>query len=413
MTQLDPSRRDPEERTEAERRVGAWLVGGRGAVSTCVAYGLAGLREDLLEPVGLVTARPPFADLGLVPFENLVLGGCDVCERPMTESAGELVQSGVLEASLVTAASPAASAYEARLRAGVLDGAEVGVADLDPESARLGSLPPREQVERIRADLEEFAAEESLDRVVLVHLASTEAFRENNGGWDSLESLDAALDRGVPQPPSVLYAYAALSGGHPYVNFTPSPGASIPALRELAREMRVPHCGNDGKTGETLIKTVLAPLFVARNLKVLGWHGYNMLGNRDGEVLVDPLHRESKLRSKGDALHSILDDPGAHTHVGIDYFPSLRDWKTAWDFIHFEGFLGARMSLQFTWMGSDSALAAPLVLDLVRLADLAAERGELGEMEHTASFFKSPITGGSHAFHAQFLRLVEYAERIR
>jgi myo-inositol-1-phosphate synthase len=399
--------------TAEQRRVGAWLVGARGAVSTCVAYGLQGLCEDLLEPTGLVTARPPFASLDLVPFENLVLGGCDVCARSMTESAGELVRSGVLDASLVAATSSAASAYESRLRPGVLDGAEVGVGDLNPESARLGALAPREQVERIRTDIEEFAAEQELDRVVVVHLASTEAFREEDRAWSSLAALDAALDRGAAQPASVLYAYAALSGGHPYVNFTPSPGASTPALRELAREMRVPHCGNDGKTGETLLKTVLAPLFVARNLRVLAWQGYNMLGNRDGEVLADPLHRESKLRSKGDALRSILDDPGAHTQVGIDYVPSLRDWKTAWDYVHFEGFLGARMSLQFTWTGSDSALAAPLVLDLVRLADLAAERGEFGEMEHTASFFKSPVTGGTHDFHAQFMRLVEYAERGR
>jgi myo-inositol-1-phosphate synthase len=158
---------------------------------------------------------------------------------------------------------------------------------------------------------------------------------------------------------------------------------------------------------------VLAPLFVARNLRVLAWQGYNMLGNRDGEVLADPLHRESKLRSKGDVLPSILGpDPGGaevHTHVGIDYVPSLRDWKTAWDFVHFEGFLGARMSLQFTWQGSDSALAAPLVIDLARLADHSAARGESGEMAHVASFFKAPLTEGSHDFHRQFQLLLEYA----
>jgi myo-inositol-1-phosphate synthase len=183
----------------------------------------------------------------------------------------------------------------------------------------------------------------------------------------------------------------------------------VPALRELARERRVPHCGNDGKTGETLIKTVLAPMFTARALKVLSWQGYNMLGNRDGAVLADAAHRETKVRNKNDALRQLLGDAGVHTHVGIDYVPSLQDWKTAWDFIHFEGFLGARMSLQFTWTGSDSALAAPLVLDLVRLADLAAERGEGGEMPHTAAFFKAPLGGGTHDFHLQVQLLHEYA----
>jgi myo-inositol-1-phosphate synthase len=199
--------------------------------------------------------------------------------------------------------------------------------------------------------------------------------------------------------------------GSPFVNFTPSRGASVPALRELARERGVAHCGNDGKTGETLLKTVLAPMFTARALKVLSWQGYNMLGNRDGAVLADAAHRETKVRNKNDALRQLLGGEDVHTHVGIDFVPSLQDWKTAWDYVHFEGFLGTRMSLQFTWTGSDSALAAPLVLDLVRLADLAQARGEVGEMPHTAAFFKAPIAGGTHDFHAQFQALLTYTAK--
>jgi len=394
-----------------ERRVGLWLVGARGSVATCVAYGLAGLRAGLLEPVGLVCERAALAGLRLALLDNLVLGGHDVCRRSLTASAGELVGSGVLSEGLVAATSADASDFEARIRSGLLDGADVGLADLDREAARRGSLEPREQIAVLQADLREFRERADLDRVVVVNLASTEALRGEQPEWASLEAFEAALDARTPQPASVLYAYAALQAGCPYVNFTPSPGASSPALRALARELRVPHCGSDGKTGETLLKTVLAPLFVARNLKVLGWQGYNMLGNRDGEVLADPLHREAKLRSKADSLRSILGDEGTHTHVGIDWFPSLRDWKTAWDFIHFEGFLGARMSLQFTWMGSDSALAAPLVLDLARLADFAHEVGEFGEMEHTASFFKTPLAGGSQDFHEQYGLLLDYVER--
>jgi myo-inositol-1-phosphate synthase len=245
--------------------------------------------------------------------------------------------------------------------------------------------------------------------VVVVDVASTEAWREEREEWSDLASFEAALDAGSLQPASVLYAYAALGAGHPFVNFTPSRGSSIPALVELADSAGVPHCGNDGKTGETLVKTVLAPMFRARALKVLTWQGYNMLGNRDGEVLKESAHRESKLRNKDEALRAILADPSVHTGVGIDFVPSLEDWKTAWDFIQFEGFLGARMSLQFTWSGSDSALAAPLVLDLVRLADLAAERGEGGVMKHTASFFKAPLGGGTHDFGRQFAELGRYA----
>lgn len=392
-----------------QRKVGLWLIGGRGSVSTCVVYGLAGLRAGWLEPTGLATTQGPLAGLDLVGFDEIVPAGHDVCRRGMTESAGELVQSNILPQDLVTLAAPEAAAYEARLRPGILDDADVGFADLDPESARLGGLSPREKIARISADFADFARSEKLERLIVVHLASTEAFRPPQDSWRKLAAFEIALDQGISPPASCLYAYAALSAGHPYVNFTPSPGSSIPALCELARARRVPHCGSDGKTGETLLKTVLAPMFVARALKVRAWQGYNMLGNRDGEVLADPMHKEAKLRNKNDALRSILGDESAHTHVGIDYVPSLDDWKTAFDLIHFEGFLKTRMTLSFTWTASDSALASPLVIDLARLADFAARAGEGGEMLHTASFFKSPIGGGTHDFHAQFARLMEYA----
>ena len=136
-----------------------------------------------------------------------------------------------------------------------------------------------------------------------------------------------------------------------------------------------------------------------------------MLGNGDGASLADPIRREAKCRNKDEALRALLGDDDAHTAVGIDYVPSLHDWKTAWDYVHFEGFLGTPMSLQFTWSGSDSALAAPLVLDLVRLVDEAARHGLAGPLEHTACFFKSPLSGGTHDFHRQFARLLEYAEQ--
>jgi myo-inositol-1-phosphate synthase len=389
--------------------VGVWLVGGRGSVSTCVVYGLAGLREGWLDPTGIATELAPFSELALVGLDELVLGGHDVCRRALTESAGELVSSNILSQDLVTLAAAHASAFEARVRPGLLDDADVGLANLEPESARLGSLSARERIAHVAADLQRFQSEEELERVIVVHLASTEAFRPPQPAWSSLAEFERALDAGESMPASCLYAYAALANGHPFVNFTPNPGASIPALRELARQRGVPHCGNDGKTGETLLKTALAPMFVARALKVRAWQGYNMLGNRDGEVLADPLHKESKLRNKNEALRAILGDDQTHTHVGIDYVPSLQDWKTAFDLIHFEGFLGAKMTLSLTWTGSDSALAAPLVIDLVRLTEFAARNGEVGEMAHTASYFKSPIGGGTHDFHAQFARLLEYA----
>ncbi len=412
----DPTRRaaapiHPLSNSSPQRRIGLWLIGARGSIATCVAYGLAGLREGMLEPVGLATARAPFTELDLAPWDAFVLGGHDVCRRSLSESAGELVRNGILPSDLVVAAARDAAAYEARIRPGILDEPDVGFADLDPAASRNGALDPRAQIESIRRDLDHFRADNELQAVIVVNLASTEAHRGERVEWASLAEFEAALAEGRTQPASVLYAYAAFQSGAAYVNFTPSRGSSIPALRELALQRGLPHCGNDGKTGETLVKTALAPMFAARALRVLAWQGYNMLGNRDGEVLAEPAHRESKLRNKNEAVRSILGDPALHSHVGIDFVPSLQDWKTAWDFIHFEGFLGARMSLQFTWSGSDSALAAPLVVDLVRLTAFALARGEAGVLSHTAGYFKAPLDGGTHDFHAQFDRLLEYGRR--
>jgi len=392
-------------------RLGVWLVGARGAISTCVAYGLAGLVEGLIEPVGMCTETEALSGLELCSLDDIVLGGCDVCARSLTESAAELERQGVLSANLITGAAQRATAYEERIVSGVLDPADGTPVSADPESERLGALPSNEQIAAITSALESFRESAGVSRVIVVNLASSEAQRAESESWESLAAFEAAIAAGEPQPASVLYAYAALKSGHPFVNFTPSAGASIPALRELAEASGVPIAGNDGKTGETLVKTVLAPMFTGRALKVLAWQGYNMLGNRDGEVLEEPAHKAAKLQNKDQALRELLGSDDLHTEVAIDFVPSLQDWKTAWDFIHFEGFLGAKMSMQFTWQGSDSALAAPLVLDLVRLTDEAARAGHSGDLDHLACFFKAPLSGGTHDFHQQHYRLLSYAAK--
>lgn len=413
---------DPADETvymRSRERVGLWLVGARGAIATCVAYGTLGLRRELIPPTGLATAFEPLDELDLFPLDAVVLGGHDVCARDLSTSAGELVAGGVLSADLVAAVSDEAAAYEAAIRPGILDANEIGFADLDPRAASLGSLTPRAQIEAIRGDLDEFEKTHGLTRTVVVHVASTEAATREHEAWDDIDEFERELDAAVDQPASILYAYASISSGRAFVNFTPSIGASIPALKQLAESKSVPIAGSDGKTGETLMKTVLAPMFRARALRVLSWQGYNMLGNRDGEVLREPAHRSSKLRSKDEAVRSILDgrsgaSPGdLHTKVAIDYVPSLGDWKTAWDFVHFEGFLGAKMSLQFTWSGCDSALAAPLVIDLARLTEFAHRRGEGGVLNHLACYFKSPLGGGEHDFHRQIDALERYARSAR
>ena len=177
--------------------------------------------------------------------------------------------------------------------------------------------------------------------------------------------------------------------GCSYINFTPSLGAAPAAIDELARLRGTRHIGRDGKTGETLLKSVLAPMFAQRNLQVMSWVGHNIFGNMDGRVLDDPANKQAKIASKDHLLGEIL-GYRPQTLVSIEYIQSLGDWKTAWDHIHFAGFLGTPMTMQFIWQGCDSVLAAPLVLDLVRLTELAWRRGETGPLRFLASFFKSP-----------------------
>src|SRR5206468_7059294 len=205
-----------------------------------------------------------------------------------------------------------------------------------------------------------------------------------------------------------LYAWAAINLGFPFVNFAPSLGASFPAALELAQKRKAPISGQDGKTGETMMKSVLAPMFAQRNLRILSWVGHNIFGNRDGLVLDDPQNKASKIRTKDQVISQIVGYK-PQTHVSIEYIESLDDWKTAWDHIHFRGFLGVKMSMQFTWQGCDSILAGPLVIDLARLGLLAQRRGEVGILRHLACFFKSPMGVDEHDFFKQFALLEEYA----
>jgi len=193
----------------------------------------------------------------------------------------------------------------------------------------------------------------------------------------------------------------------PYVNFTPSLGANVPAIRERAIDHGVPIMGADGKTGETLLKSVLAPMFRDRVLQIDSWVGHNVLGNGDGRVLDSVANKSSKIQSKNGVIGSVV-GYAPQTRTSIEYVESLHDWKTAWDHVHFRGFLDTRMTLQFVWQGCDSILAAPLVLDLARLADYHAARGRGGVMTHLACYFKSPMDVRDHAFDAQMQMLHDY-----
>jgi myo-inositol-1-phosphate synthase len=226
---------------------------------------------------------------------------------------------------------------------------------------------------------------------VVVNVASTEPHPAWQECYDDLGALEAALaERPGVLPPSSLHAYAAFKAGHGFVDFTPSFGTRVPALAQLAEQAGVPFAGGDGKTGETLVKTALAPMFAHRALHVRSWYGANILGGGDGATLADYGPRASKIQSKQSSLGKLLGyTPDGTVH--IDYVAELGDWKTAWNHISFEGFLGTQMKMQFTWQGCDSTLAAPLVLDLIRLTAAAQQRGDAGPRPELAFFFKDPI----------------------
>lgn len=382
---MAPGRLSAEAR-RAEGPLGVWLVGARGAVAAMTVVGAAALARGLVAPTGLVTAHPPFADLDLAPVDQMVFGGHEVRQGDLISAAGDLTRApAVLDAALAAAVADDLVAADARIR---------------PAPAPVGPAAPlRDVITAIQDDLADFAVSTGARRTVMVNVASTEPAPPAHPAHDRLSRLDAALDATPPPPavlpPSLLSAYAAIDMGVPYVNFTPSFGASAAALEELALARGVAHAGRDAKTGETLLKTVLAPMFAMRRLEVTGWAGVNLLGNGDGRTLADPAARRSKTASKGRAVPDILGyEPDAV--VRIDYLPSCGDTKVAWDLIHFRGFLDAPMSLQLTWQASDSALAAPLVLDLARLVDLAGRRGERGALGHLGFFFKSPLGTDEH-----------------
>ncbi|WP_067815263.1 inositol-3-phosphate synthase [Actinomadura kijaniata] len=371
--------------------VGIWLVGARGSVATTAVAGAAALRAGLVPPVGCVTETPDFAGAGLAPWSALVFGGHDVVETPLPKRAEALAQAGVIPARLVEAVRDELAAADAEIRPGT--------------ESRGGQAT---EAARLAADVTAFRERHGLDRVVVVNVASTESPREPRAEHDDLAALRNAMRTGTPLPPSSLYAYAAITAGCGYVDFTPSPGIRLPALERFARERGVPYAGSDAKTGETLVKTALAPMFAARALDVRAWSGTNLLGGGDGATLADPAARASKTASKDRALREILGRPvEGETH--IDHVPAMGEWKTAWDHVRFEGFLGVGMTLQFTWQGCDSALAAPLVLDLARLVARSHETGGAGPLPELGFFFKDPVGSGEHRLVLQYETLRRWA----
>ncbi|MET9433767.1 inositol-3-phosphate synthase [Streptomyces sp. NPDC006551] len=361
-------------------RTGVWLVGARGSVATTVVAGCAAMTAGLHPPTGMVTETDAFAAAGLPPLPALVFGGHDTAECPLPKRAEELTAAGVLPHGLATAVAAELSAADEEIR---------------PGGPRPGDGRDEEElITSFAADLTDFRTRLDLTRVVVLNVATTEP-----------------ASGGAGLPPSSLYAAAALRAGCPYVNFTPSAGLRHPALTDTVAACGLPHAGRDGKTGQTLLRSVLAPMFVQRALTVRAWSGTNLLGGGDGAALADPAAAAAKNAGKERVLTDTL-GPGVQGEVHIDDVPALGEWKTAWDHIAFDGFLGARMTLQTTWQGCDSALAAPLVLDLARLTARAHELGLSGPLEDLAFYFKDPDGTPPSALADQYTRLLAFGTRL-
>jgi myo-inositol-1-phosphate synthase len=397
----------------AQKRIGLWLIGAKGGVATTVMTGLAALARGLVEPIGLITETKEFHSLNLIDWSDIVVGGHDIRNESLLDEARRMwTVSRAIPPGVLESVTPDLVDIETRLRPGTVlaSGTSIQAIASLPESKV--AKTPRSIIDQIRTDILDFAETNDVERVVVVNLASTEPpwslpIPDN---FDELSPLLEHSSESSPLPTSSLYAIAAFEANAAYINFTPSTGATPQALNSFAQQRGLPHAGCDGKTGETLLKSVLAPMFRDRHLNVMSWVGHNIFGNLDGKILDDPSNKAAKVKSKDHLLANLLPST-PQTLVSIEFIESLGDWKTAWDHIHFEGFLGTPMTMQFTWQGCDSILAAPLVIDLIRLVDRARLAGEAGSLPWLASFFKSPLNCHEQGFAAQMTMLHDWVKK--
>lgn len=391
-----------------KRRVGIWLVGARGGVATTVSVGLAALARGEMGTTGLVTSASDFESVDLLGWDEIIAGGCDIRSGTLHESALALeANQGALPPGSADKYADELATIDNRITPGVLFRSGGAVDSMASDANAHSAKTAQEAIDLVSNDLASFRDENNLERVICVLLNSTEPPVDERTIPTTWETLSAILNEPAETFPlrmSSLYAISAIQLGMPVVNFTPSLGASCEAIEELAKNKKIPHAGRDGKTGETLLKSVLAPMFADRQLQVMSWVSHNLLGNRDGQVLADPEHKVAKIESKEQLLESLLGYK-TQSHVSIESIASMGDWKTAWDQVHFRGFMGVPMTLQFTWQGCDSALAAPLVIDLVRLVDRATSRNESGALTPLAPFFKTPPKDATHQFADQMRML--------
>jgi myo-inositol-1-phosphate synthase len=370
-------------------RIGVAIVGINGAVASTLVAGVELMKRGLAPRIGMVTERSDarIAEsltelLDFAPLEGLVFGGWDLQFANCHEGA---LHHGVFAPHVLEQVRLDLE----RVRPWPALFSREYVENLRGENVARARTH-REQIADLERDLEAFRKDNALERLVMVNLASTERFLEVQRVHADLGAFEAGLDASDPGiTPAMRYFYAANKLQVPYCNFTPSL-TNVPALEEHAREMGNPFAGMDGKTGQTLVKTALASMFRARRLLIEGWYSTNFLGNGDGQVLEAPSSNKTKVMSKSAVLDSIVGYHVENHQVHIHYYKPRGDSKEAWDNIDIVGFAGIPMQMKVNFLCQDSALAAPLVIDLVRLLDVARCSGERGIQRQLSMFFKSP-----------------------
>jgi myo-inositol-1-phosphate synthase len=407
------------------------MIPGMGAVATTFMAGVEAIRKGIAEPIGSLTQMgairlgkrtdgrsPKIKDfVPLAGLKDLVFTGWDIFEDDAYDSA---VHAGVLEKDLLNQVKGFLKSVKPRKA--VFD--RNYVKKLDGKHVKKGRNK-MDLAEQLRADIRDFKKKSGADRLVMIWCGSTEIFLTQGEVHSSLKAFERGLQKSDEAiAPSMVYAYAALMEGVPFANGAPNLTVDIPVMLELSRRNRAPIAGKDFKTGQTLLKTILAPGFKARMLGLNGWFSTNILGNRDGEVLDDPGSFKTKEESKLSVLEQILQPElypqlykDFYHKVRINYYPPRGDNKEGWDNIDIFGWLGYPMQIKVDFLCRDSILAAPIVLDLVLFLDLAQrseELGGLGIQEWLSFYLKSPMTvPGLYPEHDLFIQSMKLKNTLR
>lgn len=412
---------------EPTGKLGVLLV-GLGAVSTTFIAGIEAIRRKMAQPIGSLAemgtirlgkrteGRSPKIKefVSLANLDSLVFGAWDIFEDNCYEAA---LHCGVLEKSMLETLKP--QLEKIKPMSAVFD--QHYVKRLNGTNIKQGKNK-RDLANQLIEDMKEFRSKNDCSRLVIVWCASTEIFMKLSPVHETLEAFEKALEENHPDiAPSMIYAYAAIKSRVPFANGAPNLTVDVPALAQLAQEMGVPICGKDFKTGQTFLKTLLAPGLKSRMLGLHGWYSTNILGNRDGEVLDDPESFKTKEESKLSVLEYILQPEiypelyGDFSHlVRINYYPPRGDNKEGWDNIDIFGWLGYPMQIKINFLCRDSILAAPIVLDLALFMDLAQRCGMRGVQEWLSFYFKSPMTAPQlYPEHDLFIQLMKLKNTLR